>query len=230
LKIKGRVLGDEHPDTLSTMNNLGITYSDQGRWGEAAELQEKVLHSRNGNLGENHPSTLGTMLGLGITYQRQGRLADAVELLAATMKSHLRLNFGGDDVAEAMTELGVAYLYQGRHEEAVELHHKALVDRRESLGERHPEFIQTLYCLAEDYRHQERWEDAAKLQEKAVSTMKEVIGEQHPRTLKAVESLRLIQEGLNGISSPSDARGGPGVDPKALETVPYEQSETTRYD
>jgi tetratricopeptide (TPR) repeat protein len=220
LRIRRRVLGEKDLNTLISMNNLGMIYSDQRRFVEAAELLEKSLHGKRSCLGENHPSTLSTMINLGATYREQGKLADAIELLDRTMNAHTRLQLSGDGMAGAMTELGVAYSYQGRHEEAAELHQKALTDRRESLGERHPDVLVTTYCLAEVYRHQERWEDAAELQEKAVATMKEVMGEQHPKTLKAVESLRLIREGLGGISlddisSPSVAE--PGDDPKVPE-------------
>jgi hypothetical protein len=33
-----RVLGDEHPDTLTSMADLASTYRNQGRWKEAEEL------------------------------------------------------------------------------------------------------------------------------------------------------------------------------------------------
>jgi Tetratricopeptide repeat len=32
----------EHPDTLSSINNLASTYRNQGRWNEAEELQVQV--------------------------------------------------------------------------------------------------------------------------------------------------------------------------------------------
>jgi hypothetical protein len=37
-----RVLGDEHPDTLTGMGNLASTYMNQGRWREAEELNVQV--------------------------------------------------------------------------------------------------------------------------------------------------------------------------------------------
>jgi tetratricopeptide (TPR) repeat protein len=95
------------------MENLGITYSDQRRYAEAGELQEKALHRSRRNLGENHPSTLNTMVNLGVTYRQQVRLTDAVELLSRTMQAHARLQLGGDGMAETMADLGVAYLYLG---------------------------------------------------------------------------------------------------------------------
>ena len=53
-----RILGEEHPDTLTSMANLAATYSDQGRTGEAAALQEEVLQKFRRILGEEHPDTL----------------------------------------------------------------------------------------------------------------------------------------------------------------------------
>jgi Tetratricopeptide repeat len=40
-----RVLGQEHPSTLSNMANLASTYRNQGRWKEAEELEVQVEHS-----------------------------------------------------------------------------------------------------------------------------------------------------------------------------------------
>jgi Tetratricopeptide repeat len=61
LEICKRTLGVEHPDTLTSMNNLAISYGNQGRLMEAVELHEKVLKVRKRTLGVEHPDTLGGM-------------------------------------------------------------------------------------------------------------------------------------------------------------------------
>jgi Cdc6-like AAA superfamily ATPase len=68
-----RVLGDEHPDTLTSMANLASTYSDQGRWREAEELEAQVMQTRKRVLGDEHPDTLTSMNNLALTYESQGR-------------------------------------------------------------------------------------------------------------------------------------------------------------
>jgi Tetratricopeptide repeat len=40
------LLGAEHPDTLTSMANLASTYSDQGRWKEAEDLEVQVIETR----------------------------------------------------------------------------------------------------------------------------------------------------------------------------------------
>jgi hypothetical protein len=52
-----RVLGDEHPDTLNSMNNLAATLRGQGDLQGARDLQEQVLDVRRRVLGDEHPDT-----------------------------------------------------------------------------------------------------------------------------------------------------------------------------
>ncbi|KAI8663500.1 hypothetical protein NCS57_00951200 [Fusarium keratoplasticum] len=45
VETRTKVLGEEHPNTLASMSNLASTFSNQGRWKEAEELQvEDILH------------------------------------------------------------------------------------------------------------------------------------------------------------------------------------------
>ncbi|KAJ7467271.1 hypothetical protein B0H11DRAFT_1732898, partial [Mycena galericulata] len=51
-------LGMDHPDTLTDMGNLAVTYSKLGEHTRAEELETKVLKKRTEILGEDHPDTL----------------------------------------------------------------------------------------------------------------------------------------------------------------------------
>ncbi|MGW1396602.1 tetratricopeptide repeat protein, partial [Streptomyces nigra] len=51
LADRQRLLGDDHPDTLTARNNLANFYRDAGRVQEALDLGERVL-------GDDHPDTL----------------------------------------------------------------------------------------------------------------------------------------------------------------------------
>ena len=53
-----RVLGDEHPDTLTSMSNLAETLRAQGDLAGARALQERGAGGRRRVLGEEHPDTL----------------------------------------------------------------------------------------------------------------------------------------------------------------------------
>ena len=57
LDISRRVLGAEHPDTLTSMNNLAATLRAQGDLAGARGLQEQVLDLSRRVLGAEHPHT-----------------------------------------------------------------------------------------------------------------------------------------------------------------------------
>ena len=46
-----RVLGQEHPSTLTSMANLASTYRNQGRWKEAEDLEVQVIETKNEGVG-----------------------------------------------------------------------------------------------------------------------------------------------------------------------------------
>ena len=71
LDLHKKVLGPEHPDTLTSMANLAVTYSGQGKYEEAGELELKVLDLSKKVLGPEHPDTLISMANLVRTYLDQ---------------------------------------------------------------------------------------------------------------------------------------------------------------
>jgi WD40 repeat protein/serine/threonine protein kinase/tetratricopeptide (TPR) repeat protein len=61
LEIKRRVLGEEHLDTLNSMNNLAWLYEGQGRYDEAYRMFSKSLEIGYRSLGEGDPNILNTI-------------------------------------------------------------------------------------------------------------------------------------------------------------------------
>ncbi|WP_326770959.1 tetratricopeptide repeat protein (plasmid) [Streptomyces sp. NBC_01591] len=53
-----RLLGNEHPDTLTARANLATSYQQAGRTNDAINLLERVLADRERLLGSEHPDTL----------------------------------------------------------------------------------------------------------------------------------------------------------------------------
>jgi hypothetical protein len=82
LESRKRVLGEGHPDTLTSMNNLAGTYMRQGRWDEAEKLQVEVMKKSKEALREGHPSTLMSMGNLAFTLRTIGRCQSALDLMS----------------------------------------------------------------------------------------------------------------------------------------------------
>jgi len=60
LATRRRVLGDDHPDTLTSRDTLAWLAGRQGRRAEAVELYRQVLADRSRVLGTSHPDTQAT--------------------------------------------------------------------------------------------------------------------------------------------------------------------------
>jgi tetratricopeptide (TPR) repeat protein len=75
-----QLLGTEHPDVASSLNNLAYLYSSQGRYGEAEPLYRQALEMRRQLLGTEHPDVASSLLNLGVLYQQQGKYPEAKAL------------------------------------------------------------------------------------------------------------------------------------------------------
>ncbi|KAF2726595.1 HET-domain-containing protein [Polyplosphaeria fusca] len=64
METRKRVLGDEHPDTLISMNNLAFTFQGQGLYNKAISLLEKCCQLQQRNLGPEHPYTISSVEAL----------------------------------------------------------------------------------------------------------------------------------------------------------------------
>jgi hypothetical protein len=56
MDLRKKLLGAEHPDTLTSMANLAIAYRNRGRWNKAEQLNVQVMDMRKRLLGAEHPS------------------------------------------------------------------------------------------------------------------------------------------------------------------------------
>ncbi|MSU51737.1 MAG: tetratricopeptide repeat protein [Opitutus sp.] len=81
LEIMQRVLGAEHPNTLTSMNNLASAYSSQGKHVEAVALLTQTLEFQKRVLGAEHPGTLASMIELGRVLLDQQKFSDAGSVL-----------------------------------------------------------------------------------------------------------------------------------------------------
>src|SRR5882672_10773415 len=122
METKKRMLGEEHPHSLTSMGNLASTYRNQGRWKEAEELAVLVMETSKRVLGEEHPSSLTSMANLASSYSKQGRWKEAEELEVLVMEMRTRVL--GEEHPDSLTSMGnlaMTYRKQGRRKEDKEL-------------------------------------------------------------------------------------------------------------
>ena len=77
LSMQSRILGPDHPETLSTKANLAATMSRQGNYEEAKRLEIEVLRTMQRVLGPTHPHTAFAKENLEYTLRRAQALQAA---------------------------------------------------------------------------------------------------------------------------------------------------------
>ena len=181
-----RVLGADHPDTLTMRNNLAGAYQAAGDLGRAIPLSEQVLADRQRVLGADHPATLGSRNNLALAYQAAGDLARAIPLLEQALADSVRVL--GADHPQTLTSrnnLAGAYRYAGDLARAIPLYEQVLADRQRVLGADHPDTLTTRNSLAGAYQAAGDLGRAIPLSEQVLADSVRVLGADHPQTLSS---------------------------------------------
>ena len=157
-------LGPDHPDTLTSRNNLASAYHDAGRLDEAIILCEQNLKDSTHILGPHHPHTLTTRNNLASAYHDAGRLDEAIILCEQNLKDSTHIL--GPHHPHTLTtrnNLASAYHDAGRLDEAIPLLEQTLEDRTYILGPNHPHTLASRNNLAGAYRAAGRTKEAEAL-------------------------------------------------------------------
>src|SRR5262249_41559918 len=68
LRLRREALGPEAPETLDTMNSLGVAYGAAGQFERALALLEQTVALRKQQLGPDHVQTLSSAGNLAMAY------------------------------------------------------------------------------------------------------------------------------------------------------------------
>lgn len=148
LAIREKALGLEHPDTIECMSNLGIFYSNRGRYTEAESLLQQALHLREKVSGESRGLVLSLDF-LGNCYVSQGKNDEAKELLLRGIPISERV-LGPEHPYTAGLYHQLARVYQAQHNsvEAEQAYQKAISICEQALGKDHPDIAVILQRYA----------------------------------------------------------------------------------
>ncbi|KAF2193440.1 TPR-like protein [Zopfia rhizophila CBS 207.26] len=189
-RVRETILGAEHPDTLNSLNSLGLVLDWQGQYSEAEAMHQRALETKERVFGPDHPDTLTSMANLALTYGNQGRWKDAEELEVQVMETR-KTKLGADhpNTLTSMANLALTYGNQGRWKDAEELEVQVMETRKTKLGADHPNTLTSMGNLASTYKNQGRWKDAEELDVQVIETSKTKLGADHPDTLTSMGNL-----------------------------------------
>ncbi len=193
LDIRRARLGDDHPDTLDSMNTLGSIYQLQGLFDEAELYVAQVMDRSRRVLGNDHPSTLLAVNNMGAVREAQGRLEEAEAYIKEALEGRRRIL--GDDHPATLTSInfmGLLRTGQGKHEDAVLLYREVLNGRRDVLGRDHPQDLRAMQNLASALRRLRLLPEAEQIYREAIDGYRRVYGDDHPDTLWAMSGMGVM--------------------------------------
>jgi serine/threonine protein kinase/Tfp pilus assembly protein PilF len=195
LELRRNALGPEHPDTLTSMYNLGVLYEHSGDLERAEPLYRRELELERKVRGEEHPDTLLAMDRLATIYQAQEKYEEAERLFARSLDVARRVNGPEDShTLASMNNLAILYRHEGRFEEAGTLLLEALAGWRRTRGAEHPLTLQATNNLVVLRMVQGRLAEAEPLAVELLAARRRVQGAEHPQTLMSMHNLaRLYQ-------------------------------------
>ncbi len=183
-------LGADHPDTLISMNNLALGYSDAGKLDQALPLLEETLKLTKAKLGTDHPNTLTTMGNLATSYREVGKLDLALPLLEETLKlTKAKLGTDHPDTLTSMGKLATGYREVGKLDLALPLLEETLKLMKAKLGTDHPDTLTSMGKLALGYSDAGKLDQALPLLEETLKLTKARLGADHPNTLRSMNNL-----------------------------------------
>jgi serine/threonine protein kinase/tetratricopeptide (TPR) repeat protein len=179
-----RGLGDQHPNTLAAINDLGDELHNLGQYADAESAYREALQGRHRVLGPEHPDTILSIGDVGLALKAQGKFDEAEASYRQALQALRRVR--GDDHPETLTALNnMASLLkqQGRLDESEVYFREALSGKRRALGDDDRSTLITRSNLGHTLLLQSKLEGAEPHLGEALAGMQRVLGDEHPHTL-----------------------------------------------
>ena len=140
--------GPDHPETATSLNNLGYLLNAQGDPAGARPYLERALAIREKALGPDHPDTATSLNNLGGLLDTQGDLAGARPYYERALAIREKA-LGPDhpDTATSLNNLGYLLHAQGDFAGARPYYERALTIFEKALGPDHPDTAMSLNNL-----------------------------------------------------------------------------------
>ncbi len=190
LATRRRELGEEHPDTLTSIANMGVLLQDRGKQGDAEKYLRESLKIRRRVLGEEHPDTLTSIDNLGSLLQDQNKLSEAERYYREALAKRRRVL--GDkhrDTLTSIDNLGGILRAEGKFSDSEPFLREALEERRRVLGEEHPDTLVSINNLGMALYDEGKFTEAEPYIRESLAKSRRILGEDHPDTLISISNL-----------------------------------------
>eukprot|EP00761_Pharyngomonas_kirbyi_P009711 gb/GECH01009729.1/.p1 GENE.gb/GECH01009729.1/~~gb/GECH01009729.1/.p1 ORF type:complete len:698 (+),score=165.38 gb/GECH01009729.1/:1-2094(+) len=184
LSIRLQTVGENHKDTATDYNNIGLAYSSLKQSEESLEYLRKALVIRESILGREHVDTATVCNNIGNVYLQRGDNENAITWYSrglGIIQRHGEIVH--PDVATCYCNIATAHVKLGMFTEAFEEYQKAINMRTTLFGENHPYVASCCFLIGRLQMERKQWNQAQNFTEKALNIFESHYGKQNFSTL-----------------------------------------------
>jgi len=199
LDTRERLLGRDHSDTLSSVNDLALCLEALDDRKLALPLFQRALESHERLLGAEDRVTLISLNRLAICLWGLGDAKAALPLCQRALESQERLlGKSHPDTLVSMSTLASCLRVLGEAAAALPLYKHVLETQERVLGEDHPDTLASVNNLANGFASLGDNSAALPLLQRAAESSERVLGKEHPDTRLYTNNLAACEAALRG--------------------------------
>jgi len=184
-------VGADHPDTLNSLNRIGVFLHKKLDFEEAEQMIRRALSGREKMLGLDHPTTLSSVADLvHLLVRNRDSLSEAETVCRSAIKSSSQSeNKVSQDLLRVYMELGSLLSFPGYKselDEAERMHRFALQGFTRILGPEHPTTLHSKYKLAMTLSKKGDNKGAEELYLLVCDGRERILGLTHPDTISSI--------------------------------------------
>ncbi|MCP9836657.1 CHAT domain-containing protein [Cyanobium sp. N.Huapi 1H5] len=201
LAWREKAQGPDHPDTATSLNNLGLLYIKESAFSKAEPLLVRALAIRTRILGPDDPFTALSINNLAWLYSKQNNNAKAEPLyLQAIAIAEKALGPDHPGLALGFDNLGLLYTSQAKYAKAEPFYLRGLRIREKALGPDHLDTSTSLISLGLHYSKLNLYRKAEPLLLRALAIREKTLDADHPDVAVGLVTLGLLYSDMGAYS------------------------------
>ena len=182
-----------HPETVESLDQIGILLSEEGKFSEAESFFRLAFSIRMQLSDSVRANLANTKNELAYVLRRQGKFSESKKIYEELVNAY-KIHFGEEHPKTISSMSGLATLLHAmnNYEEAETYYRKVLESRQKNLGPLHPELASSLNSLGALLMNTGDFVEAEELLQLSFQMRKELYGSEHPKVALTMNNLAML--------------------------------------
>ena len=190
LQIRKRILGKQHQDYATSLNNLALVYHSLGEYSKSAKLFHESNNAKEKIFGKSHPEYASGLNNLGGLYYSLGDFEKARLLLVNALEIRERvLGKEHPDCVASQNNLAGVFADLTEYSKAEHLYLESMRQNKKIFGREHAEYASSMHNLGALYYSMGDYERAKRYYLEAKVLRKKLFGKVYPDYASTLSNL-----------------------------------------